>query len=347
MHLPNRFPPELLSQPLPVKLDYVHQIAISHPHLTSIGDTIMPFLNAGDSTQILYLGGPTGVGKTVAFARIVHQLSVQSQPQPVPPSDSAGLLHVALGSLLETTFSRKAYLHLMLWSLVAYLDRQPRPDGETHSDTPDETKARVRAPRHRRTIEVYAELIAQLRYHWPRAIIIDDAQLLIRTTSRDVLAAHIGVISDIAAATGITHVLAGTYDLREIVNGHAHMDAEARCLHHVVHFPRYRSDIPQDAQTFRAVLQSLQQQLPFEKEPQLVNLADYCWEHSLGCVGILVPWIIEAAAWNLRNGCSTLTATSLQRFRLSAHKIAHLRSEIEDGEAWWAAEALQSKEARS
>ena len=169
----------------------------------------------------------------------------------------------------------------------------------------------------------------------------------IRTSPRDVLAALIGVINAIAAATGITHVLAGTYDLRALVTEHAYMDAEARCLRQVVHFPRYRSDIPQDAQAFRAVLQSLQQQLPFEKEPQLVNLADYCWEYSLGCVGILVPWIIEAAAWDLCDGCATLTAASLQRFQLSAHKIPYLRSEIEDGEAWWAAEALQSKEARS
>jgi len=38
---------------------------------------------------MLYLGGPTGVGKTVAFARIAYQLPLQAQPQHIAPTDSA------------------------------------------------------------------------------------------------------------------------------------------------------------------------------------------------------------------------------------------------------------------
>jgi hypothetical protein len=114
-----------------------------------------------------------------------------------------------------------------------------------------------------------------------------------------------------------------------------------------MHFPSYRYAIPHDAQAFRAVLQSLQQHLPFDKEPQLVDIADYCWEHSHGCAGILINWIKTAAAEDLRNGCSTLTLTSLQRFRLSAQASAQIRSEIECGEAWWTTEEALSEDARS
>ncbi len=242
----------------------------------------------------------------------------------------------------EEVFSRNTYLHLVLRALMAYLDTQQHPGGGKQRADQVETKARVRSRWPRRMAEAYKEIVAQLRYHRPHAILLDDPQIMC-TTRRDVLAAHIDAIRDIAMAIGIKRVLVGTYDLLTLTT----ISSQARRMSHIVHFPRYRKEIPQDTQAFRAVLQSLQRQLPFDEEPQLVNIADYCWEHSLGCVGILINWIQAAAEEDLRHGCSTLTSTSLQRSRLSTRANDQIRSAIVRGEERRAAEESQSEDIRS
>jgi hypothetical protein len=93
----------------------------------------------------------------------------------------------------------------------------------------------------------YEELIAQLRYHQPRAIILDDAHQIFYTARRAALATHIGVMRDMAAATGIKHILVGTYELLALTT----VDAQASRMSHVVHFPRYRYDLPRDVQVFQ------------------------------------------------------------------------------------------------
>jgi AAA domain-containing protein len=335
MYLPDRFPPELLNQPLAAKLTYVRHAVFRHPLLTSICDTITPLLEDNeDPLRLLYLIGPTGVGKTVALQRIARHLSLQTQPEQVPPSEAARPLRVTIPTIAATTFSRNDYLYPVLQALATAVDTHSTHGSEKHSSNHEETKARGRAPQYGRTVEVYEELIAQLRFHQPRAIILDDAHHIMYTARRAVLAAYVGVIRDMAAATGIKHILVGTYDLLPLTT----VDAQASRMSHVVHFPRYQHDLPGDIQKFRAVLRSIQQHLPFHEEPQLVRMADYCWEQCIGCVGILINWIQESTADALRDNHSTLTPPYLERYALSAHARAVLRSEIVHGEAWWAAE---------
>ena len=76
-----------------------------------------------------------------------------------------------------------------------------------------------------------------------------------------------------------------------------------------------------------------------------MNIADYCWEQCLGCVGILINWLQQAAAAALRDRCSTLTSAYLKQFALSAHARALLWTDIAQGEAWWADEEARRQEA--
>jgi HTH-like domain len=112
---------------------------------------------------------------------------------------------LALDVALSTSVER------VIGVLTALIAQYGTPANLRSDSNHKETKARGRAPQYGRTVEVYEELIAQLRFHQPRAILLDDAHHLTYTARRAVLATYIGVIRDMAAATGIKHILVGTY----------------------------------------------------------------------------------------------------------------------------------------
>jgi Cdc6-like AAA superfamily ATPase len=135
MYMPDRFPPELLSQSLAVKLAYLRQTVFRHPLLTSICDTITPLIEDNEeSIRLLYIVGPTGVGKTVASQRIAHLLSPQTQPEQIAPKERAWLLRVTIPTIAAAAFSQNAYLHLVLQALATAVDTHRAPGSEKYSN---------------------------------------------------------------------------------------------------------------------------------------------------------------------------------------------------------------------
>jgi Fe2+ transport system protein FeoA len=81
------------------------------------------------------------------------------------------------------------------------------------------------------------------------------------------------------------------------------------------------------------VIFSFQQHLPLAQEPELWRDWEFCYTHSLGCVGILKDWFACALADALERGAPTLTRADLERCTWSLDQCVTTARDILDGES--------------
>ena len=123
-------------------------------------------------------------------------------------------------------------------------------------------------------------------------------------------------------------VLVGTYELLAL----RHISAQIVGRSITIHFPRYGSTHEELTQ-FRGVLSAFQDLLPFEEETGiLLEHWEYCYERSLGCVGILHQMLVRAVHSALWAGEKTLRVKYLRQHALSKADCDLMLREIQEGE---------------
>ncbi len=197
--------------------------------------------------------------------------------------------------------------------------------------------------RYKVTSELRWALEQALRHRRPVAFIVDEAQHFKRIASGRRLLDQMDTLKSLANMTGITHVLIGTYELL----GFAQLSAQLDRRSFEIHFPRYHIDIPEEMLAFKRVLLTFQRHLPLTGEPDLVAQAEYFYERSVGCVGVLKDWLTRALAAALEDGQETLTKTVLERQALPHRKLLRMAREIREGEETLAANSHTQTELRS
>lgn len=78
---------------------------------------------------------------------------------------------------------------------------------------------------------------------------------------------------------------------------------------------------------------SFQRHLPLAQEPELWRDWEFCYTHSLGCVGILKDWFARALADVLERGAPTLTRADLERCAWSLDQCLATARDTLDGES--------------
>jgi hypothetical protein len=132
--------------------------------------------------------------------------------------------------------------------------------------------------------------------------------------------------------------LAGTYDLLVLRNLSAQL-----CRRSLdIHFPRYQAENAEDVRSFRGIVQTFQRHLPLQEEPDLLSHWDFCYERSVGCVGILKDWLARALAAALQDGGRTMTIHHLETCAWSLDQCMVMLAEAREGE-----EQLQPRTNRS
>ena len=99
-----------------------------------------------------------------------------------------------------------------------------------------------------------------------------------------------------------------------------------------IHFRRYRAEIQEDVQAFKSVLFTFQCQMPLEEQPDLIKHWAYCYERTLGCVGILKNWLARALKDALAEGTNTVTIKHLEQRAWSIAQCQRMLKEIQEGE---------------
>ncbi len=333
------FPLELLSQSLDARVKYFQEKVVAHPHLKETHQRLWQAIQQPTGTSLIFVFGPTGVGKTTLRCRLEQQLweagraAIERDPGHIPVVG----LEVAVAD--ADSFRWRDYYKRALMALdEPMIDRKilPAPIASERAELRDSGRYKV-------TAELRWALEQALRHRRPAAFIVDEAQHFKRIASGRRLLDQMDTLKSLANLSGTTHVLIGTYELLAF----AHLSAQLDRRSYEIHFPRYHIDIPEEMLAFKRVLLTFQRHLPLTGEPDLVTQAEYFYEHSLGCVGVLKDWLTRALAATLEDGQETLTQAILEKQALPTRKLLRMAREIREGEDTLIADGRAQTELRS
>jgi len=333
------FPPELLSQPPAARLRYFRDKVVAHPHLKEIHQQLWQAIQQPAGASLIFVFGPTGVGKTTLRCRLEQQLweagrpAIEHDPGHIPVVG----LEVAVAD--ADSFRWRDYYKRALAALdEPMIDHKILPDHLLYKGAELRNDGRYKV-----TSELRWALEQALRHRRPTAFIVDEAQHFKRIASGRRLLDQMDTLKSLANLTGITHVLIGTYELL----GFAQLSAQLDRRSCEIHFPRYHIDVPEEMLAFKRILLTFQRHLPLTGKPDLVAQAEYFYERSVGCVGVLKDWLTRALAAALEDGQETLTQTVLERQALPTRKLLRMAREIREGEETLTANSRAQTELRS
>lgn len=307
------------------RLQEFQDFTLAHPQLVEVKDKLMAAIQDSPSNSLVLVFGPTGVGKTTLLAKI-RQLLTQSLFSSLQ-TDRARIPVVSVEAVAPESgnFSwRDQFKRTLLRMEEPLVDRKlPQPvPGTGGNDLWARLTAKTSGAEYRYAVE------QALRYRRPLAVLIDEAQHLVKLTSGRKLLDQLDVIKSIANLTGTVHVLFGTYDLLAFHNLNGQLSRRSV----EIHFRRYRADQEGDRRSFVNTVHSFAQWLPFPETPDLAADWEYLYERSVGCVGVLKDWLVRGLAHALNRGTTRLTRRDLESCALSVSQCERMLSEAIEGE---------------
>jgi energy-coupling factor transporter ATP-binding protein EcfA2 len=328
------FPRELLEQPKEERLAYFKAYTVAHPHLSRADTAVWNAIREPAGKLLLFVFGPTGVGKTTLLEHIEKRLMEQALSR--MREDQSHLPVVRLNAMAPSARQFKwpdFYTRALMSVSEPLIDYKI----DYHALIPvfnDKLKRHV-TPRSGGDAAALQRAWEQvIKYRQLAAILIDEAQHFAKVAKGSTLFEHLEHLKSLAVETQTVHVLAGTYDLPIFRNLNAQLSRRSID----VHFPRYDATKKEDRQAFQQVLLTFQRHLPLEEQPDLIHQWKYCYARSVGCVGILKDWLTKALDEALESNEKTLSLALLEQHAISTDRCDQMISDIEEGEKRMAAD---------
>lgn len=317
------FPAELLTRSGEERLEYFRGYTVAHPLLVEAKDRLMAAISESEPNSLVFVFGPTGVGKTTL--RIKVEQVVTNELRPGLEQDRGRIPVVGVEAIAPESgrFSWSDHFRRLLIAMNEPLTERKRDPESLHVRQCSTFGSKA-------TIAEYRYAVEQaLRFRRPAAVMIDEAQHLSKMASGRRLLDQLDVVKSIANQTRIVHVLFGTYDLLAFRNLNGQLSR--RSLD--VHFSRYRAESASERQMFINVLQSFAHHMPLAEPPDLAADWELLYERSIGCVGILKQWLMRALSSVLRCGRNTIARRDIEAQALSVLQCQKILSETAEGEA--------------
>lgn len=324
------FPRELLEQPKEARLDYFKAYTVAHPHLNQADKAVWNALREPAGALLIFVFGPTGVGKTTLLAHIEKRLIEQALPRMQQDQNHVPVIRLDAVAPAMQHFRWSDYYQRALMALreplidhkIDYHLRQPIWSATRNMFVSPMTRSRTNVDELRLAFEL------ALKYRKPRAVLLDEAQHLAKMARGSRLLDQLDHLKSLAVMSQTVHVLAGTYDLLVFRNLSAQLSRRSMD----VHFPRYRATDTNERQAFQQVLLTFQRHLPLEDPPDLVHQWKYYYARTVGCVGILKDWLTKALAEALETGAKTVTPQLLERHAVDPSRCDQMITDCEEGE---------------
>ena len=323
------------------KLHRFKEYAVSHTQLEQVDKTLMRAIRepAGFAHVLVY--GPSGVGKTTMIRQIAKRLNgtITAPFTSKPSSYLNGSLPTIPLLLLETrppdgaVFNRADYYRTALKVLgEPFYERLTLVDVDTEQAWEKKGRSRVKTAQFNDSLELRNALEEAMKRRGVRAVILDEAQHLMKIgsgASGGKLLDQLDWIKSMTNMTNVLHILIGTYELLDFrdLSG----QASRRSLD--LHFPRYLFQLSQDRRDFQAALLALLKQVPLGIEIEvLMQQWVYFYERSIGCVGVLKDWLVRGVAAALDDGSDSLTLERLQEHALTLAQCERMAIDAVEGE---------------
>jgi len=305
------------------RLEHFRNFTMAHPRLIQARDELLDAIDGAAPGSLVFMLGPTGVGKTTLRMKVEGQLVHQMAP--AMAADPGRLPFVSVEVVPPDTgrFRWRDYYRRVLAAMNEPLIGFKTFHGAGGVPIPNAPPSVLG------NAELGFAVEQALRYRRPPVVFVDEAQHLARIASGRRLCDQLDVIKSIANRTETVHVLLGTYELLAFRNLSAQLSRRSMDLH----FERYRADSSEDRQIFRSVLLSFQKQLPFvTAETDLIGVWDFLYERSVGCVGILKEWLVRACVRAIKHGAAALSLEHLESTALSTSQCEKILAESREGE---------------
>lgn len=319
MVVQDRFPHELLDQPISNRVNYFRQYTMAHPILLDAAQTLMQTVREPAGISLVFVFGPTGVGKSTLLRRASQKLTGAMF---TALQQDQGRIPMTGIEAATPEFGQFDWKDFYLRALAAVQEPFIHPWSTSRL----------------MTLKLRLALEHALRKRQLQVFYIDEAQNFAKVASARKLSDQTDAIKSLANLTGVQFVLTGTYDVLMLRNLSAQL-----CRRSIdIHFPRYRTEISEDLQSFRGIVQTFQRHLPFVEEPNLLDQWEFCYERSLGCVGILKDWLSRALVATLEAGAKTLTSQTLERHAWSLERCMIMLTEAREEEKKLEVQPLRS-----
>ena len=314
-----------LSQSRKALLRDFRDFTVAHPQLMDAKDKLITAIHQSPRNSLVMVFGPTGVGKTTLLTKVEQILTTSLLP--TLETDRGRIPVESLEAVAPESgnFNWRDQFKRILLNVEEPLVRRKLPQPLLRSGDDDPyTRLNSKAP----SAEYRYAVEQALRHRRPLAVLIDEAQHLVKMSSGRKLLDQLDVIKSIANLTGTVHVLFGTYDLLAFhsLNG----QLSRRTVE--VHFRRYRADQEEDRRSFVNTVHTFAQRLPFPEPPDLAAEWEYLYERSIGCVGVLKDWLVRGLAHALQRGKTSVSSSDLEPYALSLSQCERMLSEVIEGE---------------
>ena len=314
------FPPELLEQSSAAKLHYFKGITVPHLHLQTALDHLLLNLQEPADTSIVFIVGPSGVGKTTLRLRAEKILLENSLPRLRENPEIVPVAGVDVVAPEQGKFSHRDYYIRLLEAIGDVLVSYKTYPGYDFSPDPIHTTKNSAALR--RSLEQV------LHRRQVKTLMIDEAQHLLMMAGAHQMLQQMNWIKSIANITRTTHVLFGTYELLNCCGLSGQLSRRSEDLH----LSRYHLDAPQEVTEFLRILHTFQAHMPFPDPPSLDQWYEYLLQYSIGCIGILKHWLLRALRSAMLEDAPTLTLEHLQHTEISTTRYRQLQEEVKAGE---------------
>lgn len=304
------------------RLDAFKAVMVKHARLSEIdADLCLAIEEHADSTHVL-LCGPGGVGKSTVLKGVTERFTKEDTNRAVVPivylepipSDSGP--YVRLDYYRQIVNALKGHILVKeVYVNVAPLVTAPK-------------SARVRADSTEWLDMREAAEQALIRAH-VKAVLLDEGHRLMQGGGRYTTDEQLEWLKSLTNRTNVLHVLAGPYELFRFRNTRGQLARRGRDLH----FARYHVERLDERKEFVAAVKYLLEPVPLEVDLNAL-LRRWRWfaEGSVGCIGNLKTWLVDAVAATLAQGGTHLTEAMLTRTMPHPSKRLSLELDAREGE---------------
>lgn len=291
------FPQELLTKSHEERLNYFRKYTVSHEIFDQTSWELIFAIQDAQPGTLIFLYGPSGVGKTTMLKLTERYLTKQILPQLKVDLNRIPIIRINAVEPDSGSFDWKDFFQRFLIKLndplpEEKLDLRLATDIYKQNKNLLELNDQGSARRYRRTVENLIEC------RKPLAVLIDEAQHIGKVVSSRKLLNQLNVIKCLANESKSVYVLSGTYELIPFLNLNDQL--ARRSIN--IHFSRYKVENKDDCEIFIETLKVFQQHLPVEVMPDLVSSWRYFYNHTIGCIGTLNDWLERALSISLREG---------------------------------------------
>ena len=308
------------------KIQQFQELRILHPRLIEAERQMMAAIHDCPRNSIIYLYGPSGVGKSTLKEKIERSILREAAEILEQNKDRIALVSVEAPSPDSGTFKWREHFKTILQSLD-----EPLIDLRTDRTGQKLAPALLLAAQNNARVAVAAyqtSVTTALKFRQPTVLITDEAQHIAKVASGRRLVDQLDVIKTVANGSMTPHVLIGTYELLGLRN----LNGQAARRSLEVELGRYIAEVAEDAIAFRDVVDKFAKRMPFNEPPNLLEHWEFLYERSLGCVGILKDWLGRALSQALRANAKSIRLKDLQNTALSIKAIDKLLDECITGE---------------